>query len=222
VEIDGHQFRCTQCGDCCRWEGFVLLDDEDIKRLRNKENLSHIDFIAKFTRQIRIDGKYKMALVDKKGSNECIYLKGNKCSVYDIRPKQCSEYPIKFDSKCEGFDVGEKNMKLKYEESVKNVNEKLAGGKVEKELIANLFRGLDKNKKVASVLAQASESGLDVYLKDDKVKIASLSDLYAFTRVDDNHLIHKATKDLWSLEANSDGSVTINRLFDDSGNPLRS
>jgi hypothetical protein len=113
-------------------------------------------------------------------------------------------------------------MKSKYEEAVKRVNKKLAGDTSDKSVMENLFNSLGKEHKAASVVSKAIDSGIDVFLKDENIKIASLADLYAFTRVDDNHLVHKATKDLWSLEAAEDGSIVINRLFDDSGNPIRS
>jgi len=113
-------------------------------------------------------------------------------------------------------------MESKYESVVKKMQEKLSGDGKGKEILAGLFAGLDKNKNVASVVSKAIESGMDVFLGSEKVKIASLADLYAFTRVANNHLVHKATKDLWSLEEGKDGSIVINRLFDDSGNPIRS
>lgn len=34
-------------------------------------------------------------------------------------------------------------------------------------------------------------------------------------------LVHKATKDLWSLKVGEDGSFDIERLFDDAGDPLK-
>jgi hypothetical protein len=34
-------------------------------------------------------------------------------------------------------------------------------------------------------------------------------------------LVHKATKDLWSMKVSDDGSFDIERLFDDDGNPLK-
>lgn len=220
--IDGKEFKCTQCGDCCKWDGFVILTEEDIDRLRHREHLSLDQFKDDFVKEKNLKGTIVEILKSKKGTTECIYLKDNKCSVYEIKPKQCSEYPKHFDEECEGFDTGEKVMNSKYELAVKNMNKRLAGDMGEKSIIANLFSSLDKNKGVTSVIAKAMDSGIDVYLKDEKVKIASLADLYAFTRVDDNHLVHKATKDLWSLEAGDDGSITINRLFDGSGNPIRS
>jgi len=34
------------------------------------------------------------SLKGKSGSKECIFLDGNKCSVYNVRPTQCRTYPF--------------------------------------------------------------------------------------------------------------------------------
>jgi len=222
MKVDGINFECTKCGDCCRWGGYVFLTDVDIGKLRTKEGLSLFKFLSKYTKEKQIGGEVKRVLANKEGSTECVFLDGNSCSVNDIKPHQCSEYPIKYEEGCEGFNAEGNKMASKYEEAVKEVNRKLSGDTSEKSIIADLFNSLGKNKSVASVLSKVMDSGIDVYLKDDRVKIASLADLYAFTRVGSNHLVHKATKDLWALEESVDGSIVINRLFDDSGNPIRS
>jgi hypothetical protein len=51
----------------------------------------------------------------------------------------------------------------------------------------------------------------------------SLGDLSDFMRVstDDNELVHKATRDLWSFEEGSGGELVISRLFNETGEPLQ-
>jgi hypothetical protein len=51
-------------------------------------------------------------------------------------------------------------------------------------------------------------------------KVASLGDLTDFLRIASDQLVHKATKDLWSLKRDREGFV-IERLFDDNGSPLK-
>lgn len=52
-------------------------------------------------------------------------------------------------------------------------------------------------------------------------RIASLGDLTPFfTKVGNDTLIHKSTRDLWSLKQDS-GGYLIERLFDDNGEPLK-
>ena len=54
-------------------------------------------------------------------------------------------------------------------------------------------------------------------------RVANLGDLSGFLRwgSDDNELVHKATRDLWSFETTDGGDFVISRLFDDSGAPLK-
>lgn len=75
---------------------------------------------------------------------------------------------------------------------------------------------------------KAKEEGVVKEKKKEKKKanentfvVASLGDLTNFLRVANNTLIHKATKDLWSFEKDADGMFTVERLYDDNGNPLK-
>ena len=59
------------------------------------------------------------------------------------------------------------------------------------------------------------------FANENTFVVASLGDLTNFLRVANNTLIHKATKDLWSFEKDADGKFTVERLYDDNGNPLK-
>lgn len=53
-----------------------------------------------------------------------------------------------------------------------------------------------------------------------RIRVASLGDITDFLKVAEDTLIHRSTKDLWSYRR--DGSeYVIERLFDDSGKPLK-
>lgn len=51
-------------------------------------------------------------------------------------------------------------------------------------------------------------------------RVASIGDLSDFMKAAGDDLIHKATKDLWSMRKEGDGFV-IERLFKDTGAPLK-
>lgn len=57
--------------------------------------------------------------------------------------------------------------------------------------------------------------------KTARVKVASIRDLHAFTRLSSETLIHKSDRDLWALKKEADGNYFIERLFDDTGAPLK-
>ena len=110
----------------------------------------------------------------------------------------------------------------KYRKAVKSMNERFSSlQQADKAVVDKLYEELAKGAKTASVMSKAVEEGVDCFLSDHKVKVASLDDLFAFNRVDDEHLIHKSTRDLWTIEADGEGDVHIARLFNDSGEPIK-
>lgn len=214
-------FKCTKCGKCCKWEGYVYLEDEDIERLAKKLLGGDVDeFLSKYTKNTDSDLR---VLVDKDNSSDCVFLEDNKCRVYEDRPKQCKKYPLKYDSRCPGFyDRREaESMSFDLDKKVKEMNSKLSSlGDFERAVSNNLYENLKKEASSLEVTAKALEGGVSSFFDDHRIKVASMEDLFAFNRVDSNHLIHKATRDLWAIEADEEGDVHITRLFD-SGKPIK-
>ena len=54
-----------------------------------------------------------------------------------------------------------------------------------------------------------------------RLRAASLGDLTSFLKVAEGTLIHKSTKDLRSFKKDAEGMILVERLFDDSGKPLK-
>lgn len=85
-----------------------------------------------------------------------------------------------------------------------------------------------KNFELTSFEVQGA-AGLDAFLAREpqlvtptgRKKVASLNDLSPFTRLSAETLVHKSEKDLWSIARQSDGSMVIERMFDDNGQPLK-
>lgn len=56
----------------------------------------------------------------------------------------------------------------------------------------------------------------------DQMKVASLDNLSGFVRVaNTNTLVRKSDQDLWELKEGEDGEFLIERLFDETGSPLK-
>jgi Fe-S-cluster containining protein len=217
--IDGKPFECTRCGDCCRWEGHVYLTPEDTRRLSQHQGIALEEYLRDYTEQ------YGSSLVLKnkgKGTKECIYLEDNECSINSIKPKQCAEYPTKYEVRCPGFKHTGRTAMSKYDEVVSQMNDRFSSLQgYEKEVSDNLFRDLKKNVKASTVATKALVEGIDDYFNVDRIKIASLDDLFSFNRVDANTLVHKSTKDLWGIDKDSSGKVVITRLFSNDGEPIK-
>jgi len=73
------RFRCTSCGDCCRIR-IIPISREDIRRL---EAAGYRDFTAE-------RGEPAMRRVN----GRCVFLKDDRCSVYEHRPRVCREFPF--------------------------------------------------------------------------------------------------------------------------------
>lgn len=88
---DGLPFQCTGCGKCCTgFPGAVWVSEEEIEKLAALLNLSLDDFSLKYLRSI--DGRW--SLKEEAGTYACCFLKGNLCTVYQERPKQCRTFPF--------------------------------------------------------------------------------------------------------------------------------
>jgi len=81
---------CQRCTACCRWPGQVKLTKDEISRLARFKRMPEHDFIQQFTR-LRPDRR-GLALLEKP-NGECVFLNGNDCSVQEVKPQQCRDFP---------------------------------------------------------------------------------------------------------------------------------
>jgi Fe-S-cluster containining protein len=87
-ELEG--FECQQCGICCRWEGDVLLEPEDVPRLAVATGLSEAEFIERYT--VLASNRRQLSLSEH-SDGSCVFLEENRCAHYDARPEQCRTFP---------------------------------------------------------------------------------------------------------------------------------
>lgn len=66
-----------------------------------------------------------------------------------------------------------------------------------------------------------SREGAQIVTPTHRRKVASIQDLKEFIRVGADQLVHKSERDLWSIKKEGDGSLSIERQFDDNGQPLK-
>lgn len=77
---------CMDCGNCCRTTG-PMYTDKDIERISKHLKMKSADFEAQF---LRVDEDKDIVLKEL----PCYFLnEDNSCSIYDVRPKACREYP---------------------------------------------------------------------------------------------------------------------------------
>jgi Fe-S-cluster containining protein len=88
---EGLRFECTQCGRCCTGgHGFVWLADRDILAMAAHLGTTIDDFGRRYVRRV---GEH-YALLESPADGACVFLAGDRCSVYDARPVQCRRFPF--------------------------------------------------------------------------------------------------------------------------------
>lgn len=86
-----NQFKCSGCGECCRWGGSVLLTECDIELMAAHLKISVQEFINQHTRLA--PNRIQLALLDQ-SDGSCAFLDTEgRCSVYTARPEQCRSFP---------------------------------------------------------------------------------------------------------------------------------
>lgn len=81
AEID-----CLSCANCCRTLGPAIYD-KDIERMAKALRIKPAEVVSKYLKMDE-DGDYVFR------SMPCPFLlSDNYCSIYEVRPKACREYP---------------------------------------------------------------------------------------------------------------------------------
>lgn len=78
---------CTRCANCCRTKQ-PKLDDSDVQRIAAYLNMNQAEFVERFLEPNPDDPPYRTR------ETPCPFLgDDNRCTVYEVRPTVCSEYP---------------------------------------------------------------------------------------------------------------------------------
>ncbi len=78
---------CLQCANCCRTTG-PLFTNRDIARISRHLQMKEADFVETY---LRVDEEEDHVL--QKVPCHFLDLNTNMCSIYEVRPKACAEYP---------------------------------------------------------------------------------------------------------------------------------
>ncbi|WP_406683357.1 YkgJ family cysteine cluster protein [Seonamhaeicola sp. MEBiC1930] len=88
-ELHDNEFEktdCLQCANCCKTTG-PLFTDKDVARISKSFRIKPQQFIEQY---LRIDEENDYVLQNV----PCTFLGAdNYCSIYDVRPKACREFP---------------------------------------------------------------------------------------------------------------------------------
>ena len=93
------QFHChkdVKCFNTCCKNIDVTLTPYDILRLKQRLDMSSGEFVSKFTIPFALDAHNLpgLKLATKAGTNECVFLSEEGCSIYEDRPAACRYYAL--------------------------------------------------------------------------------------------------------------------------------
>lgn len=96
---DAFRFRCHKgiaCFNKCCQNVDIMLTPYDVLRLKRRFDLSAREWVDRDTRDFEMDGHGMpgLKLRTKPGTQECIYLTPEGCSVYEDRPSACRYYAL--------------------------------------------------------------------------------------------------------------------------------
>ena len=101
-------FVCRRCGACCRWEGAVKVDADEVDAIAAFLGIPIDEFLEKHTR-LTPDRKH-LSLMEK-SSGECEFLGYEEglslCLIDQVKPRQCRDFPARWNfpgwrTLCEG------------------------------------------------------------------------------------------------------------------------
>lgn len=82
-------FKCQNCGNCCKFKGYVYVTPEEIQKIAAYLNIFIFDFMNKYT--VKKNNQY---LISSPIFNPTCFLdENNRCKIYPVRPKSCQTYP---------------------------------------------------------------------------------------------------------------------------------
>ena len=78
---------CTSCGNCCR-VATTQIGERDAEQLARHLGMRLADFLRDYTTESPEEGR-----ILKRDEKGCVFFEGNRCSVYEARPKTCELFP---------------------------------------------------------------------------------------------------------------------------------
>ncbi len=82
------QIDCRACANCCKVATARLLE-RDVERLAKHLRIS----VTRFLRDYVDDTEEEGRVLKRSEETGCVFLSGNDCTVYEVRPAACNDFP---------------------------------------------------------------------------------------------------------------------------------
>ena len=103
-------YECTCCGNCCRWEGYVRVSDEEVDAIAEFLGMDVQDFLAEYT--CLTADRRSLTLVDQADGSCVMLTEEGLCRIHPVKPRQCRLFPNGwnfpgFRERCHAVEVRE-------------------------------------------------------------------------------------------------------------------
>ncbi len=99
-------FQCLRCGTCCKWEGSVRVNEQEIKAIAEFLGIPEQEFIYAHT--VLTPDRRSLSLMEK-ADGSCVYYEEEtkSCQINPVKPHQCAAFPREWnfpgwETLCEG------------------------------------------------------------------------------------------------------------------------
>ena len=98
-KLDNLGYRCEYCKEICCYGQTIGILRSELTQIADYLHISKSDFRKKYTtisihpsRKVRV--RCFKPIIDNNGREVCVFLKDDKCSIYEVRPHTCRGHPF--------------------------------------------------------------------------------------------------------------------------------
>jgi uncharacterized protein len=95
IKNDQNSFQCARCGTCCKWPGYVRLQDNEIANIADYLGLDIHKFTEQYT-ELTLDRR-NLTLIEKENGSCIFFHDTSGCTINSVKPEQCINFPIKWN-----------------------------------------------------------------------------------------------------------------------------
>jgi len=87
----GLRFSCTRCGNCCTGSGTVRVDNAEQEAIAAQLGIDTASLRRAYLHPL---GNREFTLKEKENTDCIFFVRGEGCSIYSVRPRQCRTWPF--------------------------------------------------------------------------------------------------------------------------------
>ena len=91
TDKDTRRFKCTRCGNCCRWAGYVHIAEEEAEKIADFLGMTLPGFLERYT--VETEHRTGLSLAEREDESCVFVTDDNRCRIQPVKPFQCRAFP---------------------------------------------------------------------------------------------------------------------------------